>query len=184
MRHIVFAILVALPTALITWVITRGVMGQPGSRCASAIKEEAAASPADPDAALKAILAAPIDGFSITGEVALYDDKGLFDYIDGAAPLYNERGFRKLAAAEMTVSSGGELTCDVYDMATPENAASIYEAESTPQAKAAPLGDQARVSTMSLVFRKGPYYAKLTAFDADAEAALPKLASALLERMK
>jgi hypothetical protein len=37
---------------------------------------------------------------------------------------------------------------------------------------------------MSFVFHHGRYYAKLTAFDAKAEAALPVVARSLKERMK
>ena len=51
----------------------------------------------------------------------------------------------------------------------------------------AELGDAGRTSSMALVFRRGPYYVKLTAFDADAEAALRKMVSeeqpALAERL-
>jgi hypothetical protein len=182
MRHVIFAVLVAIPTALVTWVISRGVYSQPGSRC-SAEDRAAAATADDPDAILKALFATPMGEFSINGEMELYDEKGLFEYINGAAPLYIDRHFRKLAAAEMKVGES-ELTCDVYDMAAEANAVSVYEAEGTPRAKVVELGDAGRSSSMALVFRKGPYYVKLTAFDADAEAALPKLAELLLERMR
>jgi len=179
MRHLFFALLVAAPTALVTWVIARGVYGEPSSRCATA----GVTAAGDADAVLRGLLAVPIPGFSINGAMELYDEKGLFDYIDGAAPLYIERHFRKLAAAEMVVTGGGELTCDIYDMGAAENAASIYTAEATPQAVPAALGDAGRTSSMALGFREGPYYVKLTAFDAAAEAALPNLARVLLERM-
>jgi hypothetical protein len=185
MRHIILALLVALPTALVTWVITRGVYDHPGSRCAECPTPETAAIAAkqDPDAMLRDLFAPPLGEFQINGAMELYDPQGLFDYINGAAPLYIERNFRKLAAAEMSVA-GGELTCDVYDMAARENAAAVFEAESTPTAQPAELGDAGRSGSMALVFRKDRYYVKLTAFDPDAESALPTLANLLLERMQ
>jgi len=181
MRNAIFALLVAIPTVLVTWVISRGVYSQPGTRCSAEDCATAAAAD-DPDAALKALFATPMGDFTINGQMELYDEKGLFEYINGAAPLYIDRHFRKLAAAEMKIGES-ELTCDVYDMAAEANAASAFDAEGTPQAKSADLGDASRASSMALVFRKGPYYVKLTAFDTDAEAALPELAKLLLERM-
>jgi hypothetical protein len=190
MRYLFVAVLVAVPSVLITWIVSRGVYGDVAERCA-AVKGAAppstpAASPAasaDPDQRLKAILADALPGFSVNGTVELYDAKGLFDYIDGAAPLYIDRKFRKLAAAEMKLDGGGELTADVYDMSDAEHARSIYEAEATPTAEAVAIGDGGRKSTMAMVFRKGAFYVKLTAFDAKAEAALPALAEALVARM-
>ncbi len=181
MRHVLFALLVAVPAALVTWMVSRGVYGQPGSRC-SAEERAAADAAADPDAALAALLATPIGEFSINGEVELFDRQGLFDYINGAAPLYIDRNFRKLAAAELTIGDS-ELTCDIYDMGEAANAASIFEAEATPHAEPADWGDAGRTSRMALVFREGRYYVKLTAFDDNAEKALPELAELLLERM-
>jgi hypothetical protein len=115
--------------------------------------------------------------------VTYYDSKGLFDYIDGAAPLYVERGFVLLGAAEMKTARGHELTCDVYDMGSAAGARAIYAAEPSRQARAQSIGDEGRASTLSLVFRQGRYYVKLTAFDADAEKSLPEVARALARRL-
>jgi hypothetical protein len=114
----------------------------------------------------------------------LYDEKGLFDYIDGAAPMYIQRHFRKLGAAEMVSADGGELTCDIYDMTAPENATAIFDAEKSASAKPVAGWPEAVTGKMSFVFRSGRYYAKLTAFDAKADAALPALAAALRTKMK
>jgi hypothetical protein len=217
MRSLFLSILVAVPSVLITWIVTKGITGDPAERCPAVAEVVAAARPAaisadpalaltvrpgdsstdvtpalatrlaapaaNPDQRLEALLATPIAGYAVIGGVELYDAKGLFDYIDGAAPLYIDRQFRKLAAAEMKVDAGGELTADVYDMTDVEHAKAIYEVEATPTAGPLALGDQGRKSSMAVVFRKGPYYVKLTAFDANAEAALPGLARALVERM-
>jgi hypothetical protein len=146
--------------------------------------EPSADEPADPDVTLRALLRAPLAGAVADGEVTLYDDEGLFDYINGAAPIFIERDFRRLAAVDLKLAGEGELTCDVYDMQREEMAASIYSKERPGSAEDAELGDQAHRGSMALVFRRGRYYVKLTAFDAEAEAFLPKLAALLVERMK
>jgi hypothetical protein len=148
--------------------------GKPGSHAGSH----------DEDAVLKGLLGAPLAGVTVKGAVTLYDSKGLFDYVDGAAPIYIERKFRRLAAAEMTTPDGGELTCDIYDMAAPENAKSIFDKERSPAAKAVDGWPEAIMGPKSLVFRNGRYYVKLTAFDAKAEGLLPEVAKGLRGRMK
>jgi len=188
-RHILFAILVAVPTALVTYLVASGTgvcRLEGGPTVAAPAKPGVVAAPADPDTALKALFATPIADFTLKGEVPLYDQKGLFDYIDGAAPVFIDRHFRMLAAAELKLSAaatGGELTADAYDMNSAENAASIYTFERPPTAAGLALGDAAHQGRMSLVFRKGRYYVKLTAFDAIAEAKLPDLARLLVSRI-
>ena len=188
MRTILFAILVAVPTALVTWILARGtgVCRVEGAVPVASARATVAAEPADPDAALKALFSAPLGNFTLKEEVPLYDQKGLFDYIDGAAPVFIERHFRKLAPAELKVTSTageGEVTADVYDMAAAANAASIYAFERPPTAEAFAVGDTGHKGRMSLVFCKGRYYVKLTAFNAIAEAQLPELARLLTSRM-
>ena len=120
----------------------------------------------------------------IKEKIALYDKDGLFDYIDGAAPIFIERHFRKLAASVMATPDGSEFACDVYDMASTENAQSIFDKEKSATAKPLDGWPDAIAGPMSIVFHHGRYYAKLTAFDAKAEAALPAVARALKEKMQ
>jgi len=93
------------------------------------------------------------------------------------------RGFRKLATAELATADGAELTLDVYDMRVAANTESIFEKELSPAAKPVEGWPEAVTGSMSFVFRRGRYYVKLTAFDAKAEALLPKVAAALKEAM-
>jgi len=176
-RYTVFAVLVAVPLALIGWIAWRGNAGPAPHPLPDA------GAPAASDAALLALFEGEPAGAQLSEKVVLYDSQTLFDYIDGAAPTFIERGFRKLGAAEMK-ARGGELTCDVYDMAAPDNAQSIFEKERSPTAKAVDGWPEAIIGPKSLVFRHGRYYAKLTAFDAKAEALLPEVAKGLRARMK
>jgi hypothetical protein len=160
------------------------VASAPASAPVAASKPAVAPKPAalDEDGKLRALFKLPLAGVKIDGQVKLYDQQGLFDYIDGAAPIFIERNFRKLAAADL-LAGDGSLTCDIYDMRSADNAASIYTKEKSPTATAVAIGDQAHQGSMSLVFRRDRYYVKLTAFDKTAEALLPELARALVGRM-
>jgi hypothetical protein len=179
-RPIVFTVLVAVPVVLIGWMWWHGRRAPPPDPAVAA----AASQPRDEDARLKDLLRLPLAGLSVKGGITLYDAQKLFDYIDGAAPIYIERHFRRLAAGELATTDGGELTCDVYDMSTPADAASIFAAERSPAAKTPPDWPEALTGPKSFVFREGRYYVKLTAFDGQAEAVLPQLARELKGRMR
>jgi hypothetical protein len=69
-------------------------------------------------------------------------------------------------------------------MATPENAQAIFDKEKSTTAKFVDGWPEAIAGPMSFVFHHTRYYAKLTAFDAKAEAALPVVARSLKEKMK
>ena len=136
------------------------------------------------DAALRNLFKGAPAGMKVKDKVEIYDEKGLFNYIDGGAPLFINKHFRKLGAAEMASDQGGELTCDIYDMNGPGNAQAIFTAEKSPSSKTVVGWPEAISGPMSFVFYQGCYYVKLTAFDKKSERALPSLASALRDRMK
>lgn len=123
--------------------------------------------------------AKPLAGATVSGSAESYDAKGLFEYINGGAPAYIERNFQTLAAAEMTLQNGGELTCDIYDMGSSADATAIYDFEKRGGTKEIEIGEAGRTGDLSLVFRRGRYYVKLTAFDPKAEEALADIARAL-----
>lgn len=203
MRYVIFVVLASVPLALIGWVAWRGFVGPPPEQLA--LKTAAVSAPEtkigpapneplprartatavrSPDAALLALFAAPLAGARVKGDVELYDSSRLYDYIDGAAPLYLERKFRLLAGAEMALDGGGgELTMDIYDMTDAEHARSIADVERSPAAKTVASWPEAWTGPMAFVFHRDRYYVKLTAFDAGAEASLPALARAIVERM-
>ena len=192
MRNLLFAVLVALPLVLIGWMVWRGQQGSeevrpppraPGEADVSRDGGGPSNAVAGEDAALLALLSGELGGARVDGAAVLYDDRTLFDYIDGAAPIFIERHFRKLAAAEMMTPEGGSLTCDVYDMQTPANATSIFDAERSPAAVAVADWPEAIAGPRAFVFHHDRFYVKLTAFDAGAEALLPALAQALRDRM-
>jgi len=179
-RTIIFAVLAAIPPILIGTLVWEGRKAPPVEHAPAAAKNPGSKA----DATLRALFEPAPAGTKLKEKVALYDDKGLFDYIDGAAPIFIERHFRRLAASELATPEGSDLVCDVYDMVTPENAQSIFDKERSSQAKELEGWPEAIVGPMSLVFHHARYYTKLTAFDDKAEAMLPAVARALKEKMK
>lgn len=182
MRYVVFAILLLVPMLLVGLVALSGHRAPVVAAASASAGHKSRGGGAD--AALRAFFEGAPGGIKAKEKATLYDEKGLFDYIDGAAPIFIERHFRKLGAAELATADGSDLTCDIYDMNAPENAQSIFEKEKSPTAKPVADWPEAIMGPMSFVFSNGRYYVKLTAFDKKAEAALPDLARALRERMK
>lgn len=178
MRWALLAVLLAVPVALVAWVRWAAVHDAPPEFVPPAAAVE------DPEPALRGLFQGELAGLSPRGEPTLYDEKNLYDAIDGAAPVYLERKFRRLLSMELKTAKGDELTCDVYDMTDAEHAASIFEKERSTQARSPEGWPEALVGPMSLVFHQGRFYAKATAFNADSEAALPALGKALKEKMK
>lgn len=176
-RILLFVFLALIPPTLFGALIWKGRRQPPME------KMHAPATPVPAGAALRALFASDLGPAKIKEKVTYYDEKGLFEYIDGAAPIFIERHFRELGAAELDIQ-GSDIVCDVYDMATATNAQSIFAAEKS--ATAAPLEGwpEAISGSMSFVFHHNQYYVKLTAFDAKAEAALPVVARALREKMQ
>lgn len=181
MRYLVFTLLLAAPITLVGWVAWRGRV-PPAAEAAPAPAAATAARSAD--ATLRALFDVPLSGAVVTGAVALYDATTLSDRIDGAAPQYLERHFRHLAAAEMVTPQGADLTCEVYDMGAAANAGSIADAERSAYGHDVPGFSGARAGPLSLAFRGGRFYVKLTALDARAETMLPAIGRALRDRLR
>jgi hypothetical protein len=179
-RIVVFTILASIPPILLGSLVWQGRKAPPAEKAAAASRP----SGQEADATLGKLFEAQFVGAKLKAKATLYDEKGLFDYIDGAAPIFIERHFRKLGAAELSTPEGSDLVCDVYDMAAPENALAIFNAEKSHSAKPVDGFPDAISGPMSFVFHHGRYYTKLTAFDAKAEAVLPGVARALKEKMQ
>jgi hypothetical protein len=173
-------VLALLPPALIGTLVWHGRKAPPVERAPAANRS----ADHEADQALRALFEPAPAGTTIKEKVAFYDEKGLFDYIDGAAPLFIERHYRRLAAAELATPEGSNLACAIYDMAVPANAQSIFDKEKPPWAKPLDGWPEAITDPKSLVFHHARYYVKLTAFGPQARAQLPAVARALRERMQ
>ena len=161
MRWLLLTVLVAVPVSLVAWVSWARVHDAPPEF----VPPEAPKSE-DPEPALRKLFEGNLGGLVVKGEPNVFDEKSLFDAIDGAAPTFIERRFRR------------SIMTDV------EHADSIFQKEKSNQAKTPADWPEALTGPMSLVFHQGRFYVKLIGFDAEAEAALPLVGRALKEKMK
>lgn len=179
-RTIVFLVLSLLPPALIGSLVWHGRKPPPVEQAPPAAKSPAQES----EAKLRALLDPAPPGTTLAEKVAFFDEKTLFDYNDGAAPIFLERHFIRLGTAEYATPEGSAMPCAIFDMSSPENAQSIFDKEKSSQAKPVDGWAEAIAGPLYLGFHHGRYYAKLTAFDAKGDAMLPAVARTLKERMK
>ena len=104
-----------------------------------------------------------IPGWSAKGAMREYDAKTLYEYIDGAADLFNSYGFVRLATADY-VSGAGEhaVTVEVYDMGEPLHAFGLFASERPPDVKALGLGNQGYAGDGVVAFWQGRQYVKVS----------------------
>jgi hypothetical protein len=117
-----------------------------------------------------------VDPFPASGAVAgwekgdktqTFDAANLWQYIDGGADQYVSAGVVTTSTSDYKFQGNLEATVDVYTMKTADGAKTIFDADpATSDSRNAQLGDAARAYGQSVVFRKGPYLVRITAFEA------------------
>jgi len=70
----------------------------------------------------------PVDGWTVSGEVEVFNPDNLFDRINGAAPLFLENNFREMTSMEYK-KGADYITIQAYRHATPEDAFGMYSSE-------------------------------------------------------
>jgi len=74
-----------------------------------------------------------------------------------------------VSTADYKFQNQVEATADIYAMGNAEGAEKILESEPAVDAKPIQLGDAARLSSQSLIFRKGAYLVRIVAFEESTE---------------
>ena len=110
------------------------------------------------------------------GKTRTFEADRLWEYIDGDDGRYLQAGVLRTLATDYRYQEKVEAVADIYVMKTPEGARKIFDAESSVGSQPTQIGDAARLFQSSLVFRKGPYLVRLTAYQ---EA--PEVGKALVE---
>jgi hypothetical protein len=110
-----------------------------------------------------------IDGWAKSGEIRTFPAEDLWKYIDGEAERYLKAGAQTASTSDYKFQGKFDAVVDVYTMRTPVGASQIVESEPLGDAKLVELGDGARLYKGSLVFRKGPYLVRITAYEDSAE---------------
>lgn len=98
--------------------------------------------------------------------------------MDGGADIFLHYDFQTLLHQEFRVREV-ELTVDVFDIATPENAFGIYASERAPWYNFIAIGTEAYRNEGILNFLQGRYYVKLAAFGEGNGSVLEQFARAL-----
>jgi len=100
----------------------------------------------------------------------------LWEYIDGDADRYVQAGVERTLALSYLHQGKTEAQADIYIMTNADGARKILNTEPSDGSKRVELGEEARLFPGSLVFRKGRYLVRLTAFQES-----PGVAEALTE---
>jgi hypothetical protein len=126
-----------------------------------------------------------VAGWEKTGETRTYTAATLSDYIDGGADQYLKAGFKNVSTSDYKFEGKIEAVADVYVMANADAARTIFEADPSGSAKTVPLGDAARASSQSVVFRRGPFLVRIVAYQETPETpqALQQLGQGIEKRL-
>jgi ferredoxin len=124
-------------------------------------------------------------GWTKSGDPRVFEAADLWKYIDGDAERYLKAGIRRTLTADYRYRDRIDAVADIHIMNTPSAAAAIFESEPVAGSRPAPVGEAARNYGQSLVFRKGPFFVRLVAYQDESETAeaLRGLAQAIERRL-
>jgi hypothetical protein len=106
-------------------------------------------------------------GWATAGDMRSFEAADLWKYIDGDAERYLKAGVQRVSTADYKFQNKVDATVDIYTMGNAEGAEKIFRSE--PAVDAIQLGDDARLHSQTLVFRKGAYLVRIVAFEESAE---------------
>jgi hypothetical protein len=108
-----------------------------------------------------------VNGWTQSGEARVYTAENLWEYIDGAALLFEEYGVRTCTTADLS-SEGVAVTVDLYEMASALGAVGVFRREA-PGAETRVSG--ATVASLSPPYQalmvKGSTYVKVNAWEGE-----------------
>ena len=110
-----------------------------------------------------------VSGWAKSGEVRTFDAKSLWEYIDGDAERYIQAGVSKTLTSDYRYQDKFDAVADIYQMSAPAGAQKIFSTESSTDNQPVQVGDEGRLYKSSLVFRKGSYLVRLTAYEQSPE---------------
>jgi hypothetical protein len=145
------------------------------------VLQPAAAADAD-RAALAALVREPMPAGLQADAAPVFYAANLYEYIDGAAELFHSFDLQVMLHQELK-SAATELTVDIYDMGSAENAFGAYAEERAPSYRFLAIGAEGYQDEGILNFCQDRYYVKLAAFGEGAAQALEPAARLLAERI-
>lgn len=103
-----------------------------------------------------------IDGWQKAGNPVTYDQKTLYEYIDGGAELYIAYDFRALYAFRYTSGNDMEIVIDIFDMGSSYDAFGVFSHGREVDDKE--LGQGSEYNSGLLTFWKDRYYVSILAY--------------------
>jgi len=127
-----------------------------------------------------------VAGWVRTGDIRTFQAADLWKYIDGEAERYLKVGVRSVSTADYRSRDKLDAVVDIYTMGSESGVEKIMESEPAAGAETIQLGDGGRLFGQSMVFRKGPYLVRITAYESSPETppALLALARGVESRLK
>ncbi|MGB8064780.1 MAG: DUF6599 family protein [Candidatus Sulfotelmatobacter sp.] len=110
-----------------------------------------------------------VAGWATTASIRTFEAADLWKYIDGDAERYLKAGVRRVSTSDCRFQDKVDAVLDIYTMASAESAEKIFKAEPAVDVQPIQLGDDARLSSQSLIFRKGAYLVRIVAYEESAE---------------
>jgi len=113
---------------------------------------------------LLALIPAPPPAKAVAqGPAVFYDSSKLYEYMDGAADVFQLYDVRTLIHQEFKLGET-DLMVDIFDMSTLENAFGIYSSERSPGYNFVDIGTEGYRNEGIVNFFARSYYVKLAAF--------------------
>jgi hypothetical protein len=126
------------------------------------------ASHADPLRQLADTLPQGARGWVVEGQDRFFDDKTIFEYIDGAAEVYRAYNLHGCLSRVYSKEGGPLLVLDVFDMGTPADAFGVFTHDTDGEAVA--IGQDGRWRSGWLNFWKDRYFVSITVSEENAQA--------------
>lgn len=105
-----------------------------------------------------------VSGWAKTGETRTFAPDKLSDYIDGDAEKYIQAGVKSTSTSDYKYQDKVDAVVDVFTMPSPDAAKNVFSSEPAMDAKSVQIGDEARAYSQSVLFRKGPYFVRIVAY--------------------
>jgi hypothetical protein len=102
---------------------------------------------------------AEIDGWALSEVKTIDTREALYDYIDGGAELYISYGFKRAMSYRFTLEGQPDVTAEIFDLGTAENAFGVYGQTRDKEEKA--FGQGSYYVSGALFFWKGKYWISL-----------------------
>ena len=126
-----------------------------------------------------------VPGWVKTGATRTFEAADLWQYVDGDAERYLKAGVIRTLTSDYKFQDSIEAVADIYFMKAPDGAAMVLESMPATGSRNAGIGDVSRHFGASLMFRKGPYYVRLVAYQESplVAEALTALGKAIVRRI-